>query len=116
MATPPVSATQSTAFTPLPPHTTGNDGGNVSLIVGVGVAGTALVLLTVAVIIIITVLVCRRKNRFNITGNVAYQSSTSEVKLSPNVAYHSLTPSSSAQEHITNTISAIHVTTSTIKR
>ena len=72
-------------------QTVGTDGDtiyNESLIVGMGVAGSLLVLITAAVIVIVIVLVCLRKNKkVNFTANVAYQSSTSEVKLSPNAAY-----------------------------
>ena len=97
-STPGPVATLATHF-----NTTSSDGNTMnsaSLFVGVGVA-TLSVLITAAVIII-TVLVCLKKNRLNITYNVAYQSSTSEVKLFPNAAYTATddnSPTSPYQEY-----------------
>ena len=88
MATPPVSVTtMATSTTPIL-QSTGAIVNDASFLVGVGVAGILLIIITAAAIIV-TVLVCLRKktNKLNITDNVAYQSSTSEVKLSPNAEY-----------------------------
>ena len=88
MATPPVSVTtMATSTTPIL-QSTGAIVNDTSFFIGVGVAGILLIIITAAAIIV-TVLVCLRKktNKLNITDNVAYQSSTSEVKLCPNAAY-----------------------------
>ena len=97
-STPEPVATLATHF-----NTTSSDGNtmnNASFFVGVGVA--TLSVLIKAAVIIITVLVCLKKNRLNITYNMAYQSSTSEVKLSYNAAYTATgdnSPTSHYQEY-----------------
>ena len=84
------TATLSISHSPSPPTDNGGGGSDgasiISLFVGVGVAGVVLISITV---IMLTVLVCLRKRSSKVitADNVAYLSSSGEVKLAPNVAY-----------------------------
>ena len=127
----PRSSLSSSPLTSLPPelvhsttppsHNTGGDGAtinNVSLFVGVGVAGTLFVLIA-ATAIITTVSVClRKKNKLNTTDRVVYQSTRNEERLSYNVAYptiiddHSLTSDDREYMFITTLATEVNVAAS----
>ena len=104
-----------------PSHNNGGDGAtinNVSLFVGVGVAGTLFVLIA-ATAIITTVSVClRKKNKLNTTDRVAYQSTRNEERLSYNVAYptiiddHSLTSDDREYMFITTLATEVNIAAS----
>ena len=109
------TATLSISHSPSPPTDNGGGGSDgasiISLFVGVGVAGVVLISITV---IMLTVLVCLRKRSSKVitADNVAYLSSSGEIKLTPNVAY---TTTSTSEVKLAPNVAYTTTSTSEVK-